>query len=212
MIDLNGFEEYLRLVLKESTVTSYKNYIKRCLEILNKIDEFKPLSDEEKLIEFSKKEMNYKKIYDNYHTLNKDTFSDHRSAAKKYKLFLMYKKIREMMKQYDEYPEKFPLNGAYMFFRVFNEEKSYPIKALCRPIRDYLGLPDNFTTVEAIGKLKKIFGKNNIKIIKIIEGGENINNEPKYVLFTLYVLKNIYDKYKENPEIDISNYLNHLIH
>ena len=175
MIDLNGFEEYLRLVLKESTVTSYKNYIKRCLEILNKIDEFKPLSDEEKLIEFSKKEMNYKKIYDNYHNLNEDTFSDHRSAARKYKSFLRYKKIREMMKQYDEYPKKFPLNGAYMFFRVFNEEKSYPIKALCRPIRDYLGLPDNFTTVEAIGKLKKIFGKKNIKIIKIIEGGGNMD-------------------------------------
>ena len=174
MIDLNGFEEYLRLVLKESTVTSYKNYIKRCLEILNKIDEFKPLSDEEKLIEFSKKD-DYQTTYDKYHNLNEDTFSDHRSAARKYKSFLRYKKIREMMKQYDEYPKKFPLNGAYMFFRVFNEEKSYPIKALCRPIRDYLGLPDNFTTVEAIGKLKKIFGKNNIKIIKIIEGGGNMD-------------------------------------
>ena len=207
MIDLNGFEEYLRLVLKESTVTSYKNYIKRCLEILNKIDEFKPLSDEEKLIEFSKKD-DYQTTYDKYHNLNEDTFSDHRSAARKYKSFLRYKKIREMMKQYDEYPKKFPLNGAYMFFRVFNEEKSYPIKALCRPIRDYLGLPDNFTTVEAIGKLKKIFGNNNIEII---EGGGNMNNEPKYVLFTLYVLKKIYDKYKENPEIDISNYLNNLV-
>ena len=175
MIDLNGFEEYLRLVVAENTVSNYTSQLKKCLEILNEVDEFKPLSDEEKLIEFSKKEMNYKKIYDNYHNLNEDTFSDHRSAARKYKSFLRYKKIREMMKQYDEYPKKFPLNGAYMFFRVFNEEKSYPIKALCRPIRDYLGLPDNFTTVEAIGKLKKIFGKKNIKIIKIIEGGGNMD-------------------------------------
>ena len=38
-----------------------------------------------------------------------------------------------------------------------------------------------------------------------------MNNKPKYVLFTLYVLKRIYDEYKENPEIDISNYLNNLV-
>ena len=207
MIDLNGFEEYLRLVVAENTVSNYTSQLKKCLEILNEVDEFKPLSDEEKLIEFSKKD-DYQTTYDKYHNLNEDTFSDHRSAARKYKSFLRYKKIREMMKQYDEYPKKFPLNGAYMFFRVFNEEKSYPIKALCRPIRDYLGLPDNFTTVEAIGKLKKIFGNNNIEII---EGGGNMNNEPKYVLFTLYVLKKIYDEYKENPEIDIGNCLNELV-
>ena len=72
-------------------------------------------------------------------------------------------KILKTIHLYNENPENFPLNGAYWFFKINEKEGSYPIKAICRYIQHDLELDDDFNRDLGRGRLKNIFGKENIE-------------------------------------------------
>ena len=92
MINYTGFEEYLKNKnYAEKTIKNNISYIKRSIDILNKIDWFSG-SDEQKIMQFAIQTKNFKKEFDKYHTYKPSqdsTFSNFRESAKKYKDYLI---------------------------------------------------------------------------------------------------------------------------
>jgi len=109
------------------------------------------------------------------------------NALKHYPRFLQFQKLKEVMLQYKENPDKFSLNEAYYFFKLNNFNGEYPIKAICREIQNVLKLENDFTTDESINKLKKIFRKDSISFIDIREN----RNKREEFLPKLNHIKNI---------------------
>jgi len=147
MIDYDGFRAYLTKIGFidngiNTYITSYLHENK--LDILRKLDDYKTLVDEEKIIKFASAKNNIKDEFNRYHNYaKKTTFSDMRSGARRYKLYLQYKNIIGTMQRYDDNPSKFDSNDAYMYFKVFDSDSIYPIKAICREKLTILELNKN---------------------------------------------------------------------
>jgi 5-methylcytosine-specific restriction protein B len=97
MLNLDGFHEYLKKKgYAKKTIRNNIAYLKRSLNILNKIDWFIG-TDEENIIKFSIQGNDFKYEFDKYHEynpINDSTFSNFRESAKKYKSFLNRQNIQ----------------------------------------------------------------------------------------------------------------------
>lgn len=82
MINIENFEKYLNnfTSLTSGTISSYKTNIKNLIEILNKIEDYRNMTNNDKIIAFSELENN---TYRNH--LSPKKFNDYRSVARKYK-------------------------------------------------------------------------------------------------------------------------------
>ncbi len=157
-VNLGEFKKYLQKIgMKKNTIDFYSSHITTGLAILKKIDEFKNLDEIEMLKLFSNKDNNYRDDYDKYHTGGIATFNDNRSVSRAYVNFLNYKLILETIKEYDDNSQSFSLNNAHWYFKIFNDNNTYPVKAIIKKIQDKLDLKNDFTTNNAKGLLKKIF-------------------------------------------------------
>ncbi len=83
----------------------------------------------------------------------------------KYRKYLQYSHVRESMTKYENTPNDFDLNGAHWYFIVSNNQKEYPVKAICRHVVSSLGLRDDFTTNQAKSALRGVFPQNTIDFI-----------------------------------------------
>ncbi|MFK5937914.1 MAG: AAA family ATPase, partial [Sulfurimonas sp.] len=168
MMDLEKYKKYLAQIgLANNSISFYSSHITTGLQILDNIEEFDNLNNIYKLKKLANKGTDYKEIYDKYHDGNDDTFNDNRSVSRSYMRFLQFTKIIKTLELYEKDTDKFPLNGAYTFFTIFTKKEKYPVKAICRYIKNNLELDNNFTKDQAIKKLKSIFNKKNIQIIDI---------------------------------------------
>lgn len=179
-LDRDGFRRYLeKLGFAPNGINTYLGYInQQKIDILNKINEYKNLTDEEKVLEFAKVDNSFKDEFNKYHQYSKDyTFSDILSGARRYELYKKYLYVTKTMEEYKNNSSLFDTNSAYMYFKVFNDNFLYPIKSICRKNRNILELEDDFTTNQAKGKLTNIFNfKNNNSNIKFID---NRNKDEK---------------------------------
>jgi hypothetical protein len=103
-----------------------------------------------------------------------------RAAINKYISFLQYQDILKVLDKYDINPEIFKINDAYRFFKIKDRNVEYPIKAICRELYKELDLAENFTTNEAMSKLKQIIPKDDLdsvdnREIKSISNNMNLN-------------------------------------
>ncbi|MGJ0356890.1 McrB family protein [Aliarcobacter cryaerophilus] len=159
-IDYQGYSTYLELIGIEN-INTWNSYIsENKLDILNSIDGYENLTDEKKLIKFSNEDSSFKEVFDKYHSFAKDTtFNDLRSGARRYKYYLQYLAIKKTLEKFDNSSLEFDLNGAYRYFEIFNNNKKYPVKVICKENIEVLELPNEFTTYQAEEKLKKVFNK-----------------------------------------------------
>lgn len=159
-IDYQGYSTYLELIGIEN-INTWNSYIsENKLDILNSIDGYENLTDEKKLIKFSNEDSSFKEVFDKYHSFAKDTtFNDLRSGARRYKYYLQYLAIKKTLEKFDNSSFEFDLNGAYRYFEIFNNNKKYPVKVICKENIEVLELPNEFTTYQAEEKLKKVFNK-----------------------------------------------------
>ncbi|MBE0513739.1 AAA family ATPase [Sulfurimonas sp.] len=172
MLDLENFRRYLEDI-GFGAIQNYIAYLNSLINILNQIDEYQALNDQDKVVKFANANNEFKNEFDQHHNYaNNSTFNDFRSGARKYVKFLQYFTIMNTMQEYDEDNSSFDLNGAYMFFKVFDDVNSYPIKAICKKIQNNLELEENFTTNDAKGKLRDIFNEQNIQFF------DNRNENP----------------------------------
>ena len=175
MIDLNGYEAYLRKIgFAETGINTYKNYISdNKLDILNNINEYRQLSDRNKLIKFSNEDKSFEEEFNKYHNYqSKTTFSDLRSGARRYKHYLQYLEVIDTIKDYNNNPNNYPLNNSHIYFKVFDDNK-YPVKAICRAKLDILELQENFTFDNGKRILEKIFNHKYKKNLTIIDVNQN---------------------------------------
>jgi 5-methylcytosine-specific restriction protein B len=159
MLDYEGFKEYLRKINHKS-YSRYTNLLKNLMDILNKIDEFKDLSDIEKLKRFLKKSKEFKLQFDKYHSRNPDTYQDSISVAKKYLMYLEYKKIIEKLEEYKNNSNN-EVSTQSTFFKILDDNNLYPVE-LIKVVEPNPG----FSMREAEKYLKNVFGKNNIKFVE----------------------------------------------
>ncbi len=71
------------------------------------------------------------------------------------------------MDEYNINPSSFDLNGASIYFSVFDDKK-YPIKAICRKNIDILELQEDFRTNGGKNILKQIFNMQNKENIRFV--------------------------------------------
>ncbi len=85
MINIKNFGKYLNnfTSLTSGTISSYKTNIKNLIEILNKIEDYRNMTNNDKVIAFSELENN---TYSKH--LSPKKFNDYRSVARKYKEYL----------------------------------------------------------------------------------------------------------------------------
>ncbi|MDQ7085226.1 MAG: AAA family ATPase [Sulfurovum sp.] len=170
MIDYDGYKEYLiKIGFSNNSLQTYPSYIsENKIDILKNIERYQNLDDNEKLIKFSNEDNDFKEEYDLNHTFTSDTtFNDCRSGARRYKYYLKYLKIIEIMNDYLENKDNYELNKADIFYQVFND-REYPIKVICSKNLSILELEENFTIIQAKNILQKIFdfkGHSNITFI-----------------------------------------------
>ena len=168
MLDYEGYKKYLIRIGIEQPATWLSYISQNKLEILNSINGYQNLSNEQKIIKFSNEASSFKTEFDNYHNFaSATTFNDLRSGARRYKYYLQYLEILKTMNKYDI--DKLELNGAYVFFEIFNSGKYYPVKSICNKNIEILELDENFTTDEARDILNKIFNKEQIINIRYLE-------------------------------------------
>lgn len=168
MLDYEGYKKYLIRIGIEQPATWLSYISQNKLEILNSINGYQNLSNEQKIIKFSNEASSFKTEFDNHHNFaSATTFNDLRSGARRYKYYLQYLEILKTMNKYDI--DKLELNGAYVFFEIFNSGKYYPVKSICNKNIEILELDENFTTDEARDILNKIFNKEQIINIRYLE-------------------------------------------
>ena len=175
MIDYEDYKRYLEKIgFSGNSLNTYPSYISQNkLDIFATIDSYADLSNDEKLIKFSNEDSSFQEIFDRKHTFEShSTFFDLRSGARRYKHYLQYKAIKKSMDEYDKNPSSFDLNGASIYFSVFDDKK-YPVKAICRKNIDILELQEDFRTNGGKHILKQIFNMKKKENIRFV----NINNE-----------------------------------
>ena len=185
MIDYEEVRNYLqRLGFAESGINTYiSSYLHpNKIAILNNFDDYKNLTDEEKIMKFADDKNILQTEFDRYHQYSKEfTFSDVKSGAKRYKLYKQYQGIMKTIQRYNENPAAFETNGASWFFKILDDDKSYPIKAIIRENIKLLDLKENFTTHQAIAKLKKIFNfkgnDTNVEFFDMQRQGDRLSSD-----------------------------------
>ncbi|HIP11202.1 MAG TPA: hypothetical protein EYG73_00650 [Arcobacter sp.] len=182
MIDYEGFRAYLERLGFASNgintyVTSYLHQNK--LDILNNFEKYKELTSEEKILKFSEENKAFEKKFNEYHNYSKKfTFSDVQSGARRYKFYMQYRSLMDVIEKYNKNPLLFESNGSYWFFKIFDIENIYPVKAICRESLEVLNLKKEFTTNEAKAKLNDIFNfKNRNNNLVFLNNEENANKK-----------------------------------
>ncbi|MCT7553859.1 AAA family ATPase [Aliarcobacter butzleri] len=88
MLEIEEFRKYLQKI-GFGAIPSYISYINNLMPILEKIEDYNNLSDIDKIKRFSKEDNNFKTEFNKFHDYRSPTtFSDFRSASKKYIKFL----------------------------------------------------------------------------------------------------------------------------
>ncbi len=84
-LDIRGFKNFMiEDGLADNTANSYASNINRVLEILSEMPRYENLSSLEKIERFSQEDNTIREEFNRHHDFNEDTFSDTRSASKKY--------------------------------------------------------------------------------------------------------------------------------
>jgi len=141
-----------------------------------------------------------------YQDIKQTTFDieQHRNPSnslKHYKRFLQFDKIIKTIENYEEFPDRYQLNGARMFFRLINNNNEYPIKAICRECFNGLELNENFTTNEAKNKLRAIFRRTSIEFIELTKPLPQFSNKIKNII--LYGVPGVGKTYSHKKIIDL---------
>ena len=105
------------------------------------------------------------------------------------------------IENYEEFPDRYQLNGARMFFRLINNNNEYPIKAICRECFNGLELNENFTTNEAKNKLRAIFRRTSIEFIELTKPLPQFSNKIKNII--LYGVPGVGKTYSHKKIIDL---------
>jgi MoxR-like ATPase len=88
MLEIEEFRRYLQKI-GFGAIPSYISYINNLMPILEKIEDYNNLSDIDKIKRFSKEDNDFKTEFNKFHDYKSPTtFSDFRSASKKYIKFL----------------------------------------------------------------------------------------------------------------------------
>ena len=173
-IDIDGFKKYCKYIgFKETGINTYAtSYLhENKIAILNNFEAYKNLTDEEKIVKFAANTEISQEDFNRYHHFAKNsTYSDIKSGTRRYKLFLQYKRLIKSIQEYEANQNLFNTNDAYWYFKLYDREIAYPIKAICRANLDSLELTKDFTTDQGKNKLEKIFNhKNNDTNIVFID-------------------------------------------
>jgi len=187
MIDYEGFRAYLvRLGFADNGINTYvTSYLhENKIDILNNFEKYKTLTDEQKIIKFSKEDKTFEEKFNQYHSYSKEyTFSDVISGARRYVLFIKYKAILKSLNKYKDNKEPFLVNEPYWFFKIFDDTEIYPVKAICRDSINALGLSIDFHTENAKSVLNNIFNfknnKHNLVFVNTKEGNDTEEKENK---------------------------------
>jgi len=162
-MDIEGYKKYLEKIgFASNGISSYITSLNQTLNILKNINEYIDLNDNEKIIKFSNAEKSFKKEFDKNHDFaHQKTFNNLRSGARRYKYYLQYLKLNEILEEYKKDKSKFITNDAVIYFKIFNDDTLYPTKAICKEIVNDLELINSFTTDQARSKLNKIYNAQN---------------------------------------------------